>query len=209
MVEARRPATVSPPPHPLGRSSLCALHPTLQGRYFLDRTLRAKDRCPSVTRAASSWQRPPSQPSASACGHADGRNVALPRLLGWLIILPERMRARRAPSGGKAGAPTKVAAHGAVVASLNAGPRIATRHVNPTAPAAFGLNSAKTSTVLLCCCGAGVCKGYNREKADSRQITHRICPLCSPNGKAPSPCVDKPGAPTASPPRWASSQTGR
>jgi hypothetical protein len=63
---------------------------------------------------------------------SDDRNVALP--LGWPIMLPERMRARRAPSSGE----------------------------------------ARGTTVLLCCCGARVGKGYNREKADGRQITHCI-----------------------------------
>ena len=97
-------------------------------------------------------------------------------LLGWLIILPERMCARRASSSGEAGGPTIVAAHGPVVAGSNAGTRITTRDVNPTPPAAFTLNSAKASTVLLRCCRARVCKGYNREKADGQQITHCICP---------------------------------
>ena len=97
-------------------------------------------------------------------------------LLGWLIMLPERMCARRASSSGEAGGPTIVAAHGPVVAGSNAGTRITTRDVNPTPPAAFTLNSAKASTVLLRCCRARVCKGYNREKADGQQITHCICP---------------------------------
>jgi hypothetical protein len=101
---------------------------------------------------------------------------ALPRLLGWPIMLPERMRARRAPSSGETGGTTIVATHDPIAAGPNAGTRITTRHVNPTPPAAFTLNSAKASTVLLCCCGARVCKGYNREKADGRQIAHCICP---------------------------------
>lgn len=108
-----------------------------------------------------SWRRP--------------RRPALPRLR-WPIMLPERMRARRAPSSGEAGSTTIVATHDPVVAGPNAGTRITTRHVNPTPPAAFALNSAKASTVLLCCCGARVRKSYNREKADGRQITHCICP---------------------------------
>jgi hypothetical protein len=102
----------------------------------------------------------------------------LPRLLGWLIMLPERMRARRAPSGGEARSTTIVATHGPIVAGPNAGTRITTRHVNPTPAAAFALNSAKANAGLLCCCWVRVCKGYNREKADGRQITHCICPLC-------------------------------
>jgi hypothetical protein len=101
---------------------------------------------------------------------------ALPRLLGWPIMLPERMRPRRAPSSGETGGTTIVATHDPIAAGPNAGTRITTRHVNPTPPAAFTLNSAKASTVLLCCCGARVCKGYNREKADGRQIAHCICP---------------------------------
>jgi hypothetical protein len=105
-----------------------------------------------------------------------GDNTALPRLLGWPIMLPERMRARRAPSSGEAGSTTIVATHDPVVAGPNAGTRITTRHVNPTPPAAFALNSAKASTVLLCCCGARVRKNYNHEKADGRQITHCIRP---------------------------------
>ena len=91
-------------------------------------------------------------------------------------MLPERMRARRAPSSGETGGTTIVATHDPIAAGPNAGTRITTRHVNPTPPAAFTLNSAKASTVLLCCCGARVCKGYNREKADGRQIAHCICP---------------------------------
>ncbi len=91
-------------------------------------------------------------------------------------MLPERMCARRASSSGEAGGPTIVAAHGPVVAGPNAGTRITIRDVNPTPPAAFTLNSAKASTVLLRCCRARVCKGYNREKADGQQITHCICP---------------------------------
>ena len=101
---------------------------------------------------------------------------ALPRLIGWPIMLPERMRARRAPSSGETGGTTIVATHDPIAAGPNAGTRITTRHVNPTPPAALTLNSAKASTVLLCCCGARVCKGYNREKADGRQIAHCICP---------------------------------
>src|SRR5262245_7700355 len=123
-------------------------------------------------------------------------------MLGWPIMLPERMRARRASSSGEARGTTTVATQGPIVAGPNAGTRITTRHVNPTPSAAFALNSAKASTALLCCGGARVCKGYNREKADGQQITHRICPplLTAPaNGKAPSPCVDKPGAPSAIP----------
>jgi len=92
-------------------------------------------------------------------------------------MLPERMRARRAPSSGEARGTTIVATHGPIVAGPNAGTRITTRHVNPTPSAAFALNSAKASTVLLCCCGARVGKGYNREKADGRQITHYIFAL--------------------------------
>ena len=123
-------------------------------------------------------------------GLDDDRNVELPLLLGWPIMLPERMRARRAPSSGKARGATIVATHGPIVAGPNAGTRITTRHVNPAPSAAFALNSAKASTVLLCCCGARVCKGYNREKADGRQIAHCIfCPSVDglrPNGRAPS-----------------------
>ena len=92
-------------------------------------------------------------------------------------MLPERMRARRAPSSGEARGTTIVATHGPIGAGPNAGTRITTRHVNPTPSAALALNSAKASTVLLCCCGARVCKGYNREKADGRQITHYIFAL--------------------------------
>jgi hypothetical protein len=122
-------------------------------------------------------------------GLDDDRNVALPRLLGWPIMLPERMRARRAPSSGEARGITTVATHGPIVAGPNAGTRITTRHVNPTPSAAFALNSAKASTVLLCCCRARVCKGYNREKADGRQITHCICPSVDgfdPMGEPPA-----------------------
>jgi hypothetical protein len=97
--------------------------------------------------------------------------------LSWPIMLPERMRARRAPSSGEARGTTIVATHGPIVAGPNAGTRITARHVNPTPPAAFALNSAKASTVLLCFCGARVCKGCNREKADGRQITHCIFAL--------------------------------
>src|SRR6476620_8383691 len=89
-------------------------------------------------------------------------------------MLPERMCARRASSSGEAGGPTIVAAHGPVVAGPNAGTRITIRDVNPTPPAAFTLNPAKASTVLLRCCRARVCKGYNREKADGQQITHSV-----------------------------------
>ena len=109
-------------------------------------------------------------------GLDDDRNVTLSLLFGWPIMLPERMCAGRASSSGEAGGPTIVAAHGPVVAGPNAGTRITTRDVNPTPPAAFTLNSAKASTVLLRCCRARVCKGYNREKADGQQITHCICP---------------------------------
>jgi hypothetical protein len=124
-----------------------------------------------------SWEKwEPSSDKDDRHGNLGRRNVALPRLLGWPIMLPKRMRAWRAPSSGEAGATANVAAHGAVVASPHAGTRITTRHVNPTPPAAFALNSAKTSTVLLCCCGARVCKACNREKAESRQIPHCICP---------------------------------
>ena len=104
-------------------------------------------------------------------------------------MLPERMRARRAPSSGKARGTTTVATHGPIVAGPNAGTRITTRHVNPTPSAALALNSAKASTVLLCCCGARVCKGYNREKADGRQITHCILALlltASTQGEPPA-----------------------
>src|SRR5262245_2749006 len=91
-------------------------------------------------------------------------------------MLPERMRARRAPSSGKARGTTIVATHGPIVAGSNAGTRITTRHVNPTPSAAFASNSAKANTGLLGCCWARVCKRYNRQKADGRQITHCICP---------------------------------
>jgi hypothetical protein len=92
-------------------------------------------------------------------------------------MLPERMRARRAPSSGEARSTTIVATHGPIVAGPNAGTRITTRHVNPTPAAAFALNSAKANAGLLCCCcWVRVCKGYNREKEDGRQITHCVCP---------------------------------
>ena len=122
-------------------------------------------------------------------GLDDDRNVTLSLLFGWPIMLPERMRARRAPSSGKARGTTAVATHGPIVARPNAGTRITTRHVNPTPSAALALNSAKASTVLLCCCGARVCKGYNREKADGRQITHCILALlltASTQGEPPA-----------------------
>jgi|SRR5262245_51860113 len=110
--------------------------------------------------------------------HAAEGNVpaALPRLLGGAVMLPERMRARRAPSGGLAWGPATVAAHGPVVAGPNPGTRITPGHVNPTPAAAFALNSAKADTGLLCCCGARVGKGDNREKTHGQQITHGICP---------------------------------
>src|SRR5262245_20855283 len=110
--------------------------------------------------------------------HAAGDNVptALPRLLGGPVMLPERMRARRAPSGGLAWGAATVAAHGPVVAAADSGTRIAPRHVNPTPAAAFALNSAKADTGLLCHCGARVGNGDNREKTDGQQITHGICP---------------------------------
>jgi hypothetical protein len=110
--------------------------------------------------------------------HAAGDSVptALPRLLGGPVMLPERMRARRAPSGGLAWGPAIVAAHGPVVAAANPGARITPRHVDPAPAAAFALNSAKADTGLLCCCGARVGKGDNREKTDGQQITHGICP---------------------------------
>src|SRR5262249_10498503 len=108
--------------------------------------------------------------------HAAGDNVptALPRLLGRPVVLAERMRARRAPSGGLAWGPATVAAHGPVVAGPYPGTRIAPRHVDPTPAAAFALNSAKADAGLLCCRGARVGKGDNREKTDGRQITHGI-----------------------------------
>src|SRR5262245_24064657 len=111
--------------------------------------------------------------------HAAGDNVltALPRLLGRPIMLAERMRARRAPSGGLAWGPATVAAHGPVVAGPDPGTRIAPRHVDPTSAAAFALNSAKADTRLLCYCGARVGKGDNREKTDGQQITHGIALL--------------------------------
>src|SRR5262245_20246526 len=110
--------------------------------------------------------------------HAAQDNIptALPRLLGGPVMLPERMRARRAPSGGLAWGPATVAAHGPVVAAANPGTRIAPRHVDPAPAAAFALNSAKADTGLLCCCGARVGKGDNREKTDGQQTTHGICP---------------------------------
>ena len=110
--------------------------------------------------------------------HAAGNNVptALPRLLGGPVMLPERMRARRAPSGGEAGGPAIVAAHGPVIAGPNPGTRIAPRHVDPTPAAAFALNPAKANTGLLCCRGARVGKGDDREKTHGQQTTHGICP---------------------------------
>src|SRR5215470_3408788 len=102
--------------------------------------------------------------------------IAICADLSRCIMLPERMRARRASSSGEPRGTAIVATHGAVAACPNAGTRRTTRHVNPTAPAALALNSAKASTVLLCCCGARVCKGYNREQADGRQIAHYVCP---------------------------------
>jgi hypothetical protein len=113
---------------------------------------------------------------ANGVGTTPG-TTSLPRLLGWPIVFPERMCARRAASSGKARGTTTVATHGPIVAGPDAGTRITTRHVNPTPSAPFALNSAEASTVLLCCCGARVCKGYNREKADGQQITHRIFSL--------------------------------
>ncbi len=100
-------------------------------------------------------------------------------LLGWSnlsrrIMFPER--ARRTSSSGEAGGTANVTTLGPIAAIPNAGTRLTTRYVNPTPPAAFALNSAKASTILLCCCGARVCKGCNREKADGRQITHCVCP---------------------------------
>ena len=65
------------------------------------------------------------------------------------IMLPERMGARRASSGGEAGGTAVVATFGGVAATPNAGTRGTTWHVNPTSPAAFAFNSAKASTVLL------------------------------------------------------------
>ena len=141
-----------------------------------------RERCHRGARRLVTVRRVPSDPAKWNCwrwglGERRGQHpTALPRLLGWPIMLPERMRARRAPSSGEAGGTTIVATHDPVVAGPNAGTRITTRHVNPTPPAAFALNSAKASTVLLCCCGARVRKRYNREKADGRQITHCICP---------------------------------
>ena len=134
------------------------------------------------------------------CGNSGRRRGQHPwqLLLGWLIMLPERMCARRASSSGEAGGPTIVAAHGPVVAGSNAGTRITTRDVNPTPPAAFTLNSAKASTVLLRCCRTRVCKGYNREKADGQQITHCICPSVDgfhPIGESPSLACSSQGAP--------------
>ena len=110
--------------------------------------------------------------------HAAGDNVptALPRLLGGAVMLPERMRARRAPSGGLAWGPATVAAHGPVVAGPDPGTRIAPRHVDPTPAAAFALNSTKADAGLLCCRGARVGKRGNREKTHGQQITHGICP---------------------------------
>src|SRR5215471_3280694 len=110
--------------------------------------------------------------------HAAGDNVptALPRLLGRPIMLPERMGARRAPSGGLTWGPATVAAHGPVVAGPNTGTRITPRHVDPTPTAAFALNSAKANTGLLCCRGARIGKSDNREKTHGQQITHGICP---------------------------------
>src|SRR5262245_28243616 len=110
--------------------------------------------------------------------HAAGDNLptALPRLLGGPIMLPERMGARRAPSGGLAWGPATVAAHGPVVAAANPGTRIAPRHVNPTPAAAFALNSAKADTGLLSCRGARGGNGDNRERTDGQQITQRISP---------------------------------
>jgi len=90
------------------------------------------------------------------------------------IMFPER--ARRTSSSGEARGTANVATFSPIAAISNAGTRLTTRYVNPTPPAAFALNSAKASTVLLCCCGARVCKGCNREKADGQQITHRVCP---------------------------------
>jgi hypothetical protein len=117
---------------------------------------------------------------------------ALPRLPGRPIMLPERMRARRASSSGEARGTTIVATHGSIAAGPNAGTRIATRHVNPTPSAAFALNSAKAGTALLCCCGARVCKGYNREKAGGRQIAHCVSLLLTAYAGAPrasQPCI--------------------
>jgi hypothetical protein len=109
-------------------------------------------------------------------------------------MLPERMRARRASSGGEAGGAAIVAAHGSIAAGPNAGTTLTTRHVDPTPSAAFALNSAKAGTALLrcggallCCCGARVCKGCNREKADGRQITHCFFPCVDGLQRLPGP----------------------
>ena len=103
-----------------------------------------------------------------------GRVGARARNLSRRIMFPEM--ARRTSSSGEAGGTANVTTLGPIAAIPNAGTRLTTRHVNPTPPAAFALNSAKASTILLCCCGARVCKGCNREKADDRQITHCVCP---------------------------------
>src|SRR5262249_32171054 len=93
-------------------------------------------------------------------------------------MFPQRMRPRRTSSGGEAGRTANVAALCAIVATPNAGTRIATRHVDPTPPATFALNSAKASTGLLCGRGARACKGCsNRKQADDHQITHALALL--------------------------------
>jgi hypothetical protein len=76
-----RPKEELPQPHPLGRSSLCALHPTFQGRYFLDRTLQAKDPCPSVTRAPALGER-------SHCSLA--RRLAAVRRSAYVAVVATR-----------------------------------------------------------------------------------------------------------------------
>ena len=85
-------------------------------------------------------------------GLDDDRNVTLSLLFGWPIMLPERMRARRAPSSGKARGTTTVATHGSIVAGPNAGTRITTRHVNPNIllrPRLELCKSKHSSVVLL------------------------------------------------------------
>jgi hypothetical protein len=139
---------------------------TLAGRRL--RTIRR------VTRRLSKVSVANSEATGLWCSGRGGRRG---RNLSGCIMFPERMRARRTSSSGEAGRTANVATLGPIAAIPNAGTRIATRHVNPTPPATFALNSAKASTVLLCCCGARVCKGCsNREKADDQQITHRVCP---------------------------------
>jgi hypothetical protein len=74
--------------------------------------------------------------------------VALPRLLGWPMMLPERMGARRAPPSREASGSTIVATRAPSLQDRTRKrgfqPDTSTRHVNPTPAAVFPLNRDKS-----------------------------------------------------------------